>query len=250
MARPQNPITEPGPVADLARELRAARERAGIPAPTYRELAKKAHRSASVLADAASGHRCPTWEVTRSFLSACGADPEALRELWSEADKSDRARKRVRPSPQPELAAVRRLRRQPNSRPSSADPRLMREPDPWDARSPAEYVHKLRTLRAWAGQPGWYEIARRSSSSSRRYMSKSSMYSALNPKRTSLPPLDIVRVIAEGCEADAGEWVSAWRAIKIRELEAQTSRSDDPLGPAAGLDSETEVVRRLKRPGH
>jgi hypothetical protein len=235
-------------VAELARELRAARERAGTPA--YRELAKKAHRSASVLADAASGRRCPTWEVTKSFLSACGADSEALQALWTEADESDRARRLApRRPPQPKLATVRRLHRQPSGRPPSADPRLARGPNPWDAGTPAEYVHQLRALRAWAGQPGFSEF-KHGRYSGTIYVGRSAVYDALSPKRTRLPRLELVRVIVDACGADVEEWVSAWRALRLREFEKANPSSifsDQQVSPAdQGQDG---IVRPLKRPG-
>lgn len=247
MARPEKPITEECPAADLARELRAARVRAGN--PTYKELEEKARCSASVLALAASGERCPTWSVTRSYLLACGADPGALEPLWKEADKRARAdRQAARRRPQPKLATVRRLPRRPaGNRPLSADPRLARGPDPWEARTPAEYVYQLRALRAWGGNPGVKQVhtANGRSYSGRR----GSFYDALNPKRTSLPPLQIVWDLARTCGADVGEWESAWRALSLREFEKTNPSpilSDQQVSPAE--PDEVGTVRPLKRP--
>jgi hypothetical protein len=161
VARPEKPIPGDGPVADLAHALRAARDQAGN--PPHWKLAGKAFCSASVLAEAASGQRCPTWHAAKSYVTACSADPEALkaalkvlRDLWEKASKSDRAARRaaVRRSQSPELATVRHLPRPPTSSdPPPVDPRVARGPDPWAARTPQEYVHQLRALRAWGGNP-------------------------------------------------------------------------------------------------
>src|SRR6185295_5452194 len=100
MPRPEKPIPGDGPVADLAYALRAARVQAGR--PSYKKLAPKAFCSASLLADAASGQRCPSWRVVQSYVIACSTDPEApkadlkaFKDLWAKADKSDRAARRA-----------------------------------------------------------------------------------------------------------------------------------------------------------
>jgi hypothetical protein len=87
MPRPENKITWDGPVADLAHALRELRMRAGR--PTYRKMAENTHYSASVLAAAAAGNRCPTWQVVEAFIQACGGDEEAIwRSLWAQAHKA------------------------------------------------------------------------------------------------------------------------------------------------------------------
>ena len=246
MARPEKPITEECPAADLARELRAARVRAGN--PTYKELEEKARCSASVLALAASGERCPTWSVTRSYLLACGADPGALEPLWKEADKRARAdRQAARRRPQPKLATVRRLPRRPaGNRPLSADPRLARGPDPWEARTPAEYVYQLRALRAWGGNPGVKQVhtanGRSYSGAGARFMTRSTR------KGQACPAADRLGSRAT-CGADVGEWESAWRALSLREFEKTNPSpilSDQQVSPAE--PDEVGTVRPLKRP--
>lgn len=89
MARPENPISPgDGAVAAFARDLRRLRTSAG--SPTYRELARSALFSASVLSSAANGQRLPSLHVTLAFVTACGGDREAWRRRWLQiADLSD-----------------------------------------------------------------------------------------------------------------------------------------------------------------
>jgi hypothetical protein len=66
------------------------------------------------------------------------------------------------------------------------------------------------------------------------------MYDALNPHRTTLPPLRTVRLILSACLSDediAEEWVNAWRAISLREF---TSANPQPIGRPP---SDTVVVQ-------
>ena len=78
-------------------------------------------------------------------------------------------------------------------------------PDPWQARTAAGYVRQLRALRAWAGNPGVKDIARAGvelgllhdpgESRWRGDLAPSStVYDALNPKRTTLPKLQIAQL--------------------------------------------------------
>ncbi|MGW7453690.1 helix-turn-helix domain-containing protein [Streptomyces sp. NPDC054787] len=75
MGRPEQPLDPgQGPLARFAHDLRELRRRAG--SPHYRELATRAHYSASTLADAASGNRLPSAAVLAAFVSACGGDAQ------------------------------------------------------------------------------------------------------------------------------------------------------------------------------
>jgi hypothetical protein len=81
MGRPEKPVNTSGGVAtQFARELRELRARAGN--PTYREMARSAMYSSSVLSSAASGNRMPSLQVTLAFVAACGGDDEAWRRHW------------------------------------------------------------------------------------------------------------------------------------------------------------------------
>lgn len=79
--RPERPLNnEDGPLAALARGLRDLRQAAG--SPSYRTLAKNAHYSRTVLADAASGERLPTLAVTLAYVRACEGDTDEWRARW------------------------------------------------------------------------------------------------------------------------------------------------------------------------
>lgn len=70
-----------GPVAEFALQLRALRERAGT--PTFATMSRRAHRSVSVLSEAAGGVEFPTWPTVLAFVQACGeADTDAWLERW------------------------------------------------------------------------------------------------------------------------------------------------------------------------
>lgn len=82
LGRPEKPVDPAaGPVQRLAWQLRQLREHAGN--PSYRLLARRAHYSASTLADAAKGDRLPSLEVTLGYVQACGGDPAEWRARWS-----------------------------------------------------------------------------------------------------------------------------------------------------------------------
>lgn len=84
MARPEKPVDASGGVAAaFATELRQLRACAGN--PTYREMARTALFSPSVLSNAASGTRLPTLQVTLGFVAACGGDREEWRRRWAQA---------------------------------------------------------------------------------------------------------------------------------------------------------------------
>jgi transcriptional regulator with XRE-family HTH domain len=78
VGRPEQPIEGCGPLADFARDLRAARIRAGL---TYRRMAEITYFSIAVLSCAANGKTAPTWAVTQAYLRACGID-QSLEDTW------------------------------------------------------------------------------------------------------------------------------------------------------------------------
>jgi hypothetical protein len=232
--RPEKPILGGGA---LAKELRATRELAGMMSsagkPTYRELAQKAACAPSVLAAAASGRRCPSWQITKAFVTACGQDPERVRQLWANADRAQRARRPQRRRPaSPQLAPVKRLRTHVDAG-SPADLRRVRPPDPLAASTPAEYVRLLRALRAWGGRPGLREIRQAALPGERwRHTSSSSLYDALSLKRTKLPPLGLVLAVVRACRAEnEAEWRYAWGALSLLEQAATDSPSPPEAGP-------------------
>jgi WD40 repeat protein len=81
MPRPERPIGDSDEaVAGLAGGLRRLRVAAG--SPRYRELARRAHYSASTLSEAASGRRLPSLEVTLAYVRACDGDTELWETRW------------------------------------------------------------------------------------------------------------------------------------------------------------------------
>ncbi|MEU8319718.1 hypothetical protein AB0C33_15245 [Nonomuraea sp. NPDC048881] len=220
MARPEKPITWDGPIADLARELRRLRELTGPPIPTYAQLAERGIFSRSVLADAAAGYRCPSWEVVLHFVAACGGLPsqEPWPTLWRHAHAAasqtgDTTPRRPRRAP---------AKNQTGSRQATiAAPRQAPvPPDPWQAETPQEYRYQLSLLRVWAGV-SIPEICRRSRNDDhrRREVPYTTVHDTLNAKFTRMPPLRPVQAIVAACEADLDEWVGAWRAISLKQFQ-------------------------------
>lgn len=81
MPRSEQPLA-PGddPVTSFARDLRKLRAAAGN--PPYRELAKRAHYSATTMAEAAGGKKLPSLAATLAFVRACDGDPVEWEQRW------------------------------------------------------------------------------------------------------------------------------------------------------------------------
>ncbi|MBF9129980.1 hypothetical protein I0C86_13560 [Plantactinospora sp. S1510] len=81
MPRPEGELGPGTPaVIEFAAGLRLLREKAGHPG--YRELARRAHFSATTLSEAAGGRRLPTLAVTLAYVAACGGDATEWAEHW------------------------------------------------------------------------------------------------------------------------------------------------------------------------
>jgi hypothetical protein len=230
MARPEAPITGTGPVADLARALRRLRDQAGP--PDYRALARKAGFSASTLADAAAGRACPSLDVARAFAGACGASSgelAAVEVLWDTASK---AHKTARARAARARRRTREVRGNADSSPrlSLREPRLPAgQPRPDPDGTAAQFVAKLRMLRAWGGQKSYKGLQYETGLSSHEYilrMPRSTFYDALSPNRTTLPSLSVTELIVAGCGGPVDEWTLAWRTIKVREVSTGQEEAD------------------------
>ena len=94
------------------------------------------------------------------------------------------------------------------------------EPDPWKATTTAGYIHLLRALRAWGGNPGVQavDLAGRPAAGG-RWLSSSSFYDALSERRSALPPLRLVRALVTACGGDVAQWAQAWQALSLAEFE-------------------------------
>jgi Helix-turn-helix domain len=68
---------EGGPLVSLALGLRELRRAAGN--PSYREMARRVHRSQTALSEAAGGIQAPTWDTVEAYVKACGGDPADWR---------------------------------------------------------------------------------------------------------------------------------------------------------------------------
>jgi helix-turn-helix protein len=169
MGRNEKPIGSVDPVGSFAGRLRHRRVQAGT--PTYRVLAGRCHYSHSVLADAAAGHRLPTWEVTEAFLRACGAGDDELagwRRDWTRTHQlvgdlrrrlADSASTRVAVgrSPQP-LTRGAQLR---PVQPALAGPDQY-TPRPTAVQTYDDLVYQLNVLHIAAGKPSMRQLSRAS----------------------------------------------------------------------------------------
>ncbi|MEW1699418.1 MULTISPECIES: helix-turn-helix transcriptional regulator [unclassified Streptomyces] len=59
---------------------------------TNKEVSERIGCSASYLSRVVTGERVPTWELTRRFARACGADPTVLRTVWESQKLSEPGR--------------------------------------------------------------------------------------------------------------------------------------------------------------
>ncbi|MFJ8039538.1 hypothetical protein ACIRBX_03360 [Kitasatospora sp. NPDC096147] len=143
MGRPERPVdASGGAVADFASRLRRLRAEAGN--PTYRDMARTAMYSASVLSSAANGHRLPTLQVALAYAAACGGEREEWRGRWlSAATRGGVPVIGNRPAAPPEAAGEPATRRDGGTGPAGAAPARAGGPDP-DA----------HPARPGAGHPG------------------------------------------------------------------------------------------------
>ena len=234
--------------ARAAWKLRRLKDRT---ARTYRDLAPTANYSPAQLAAAAAGTSCPTLTLVLAYARACGASPPEvaqLRALWAKADAA--RPRRARPAPRPSAAAAKTLilqtkpARGPGPVIEVAEPirAYSEEPRPEQAKTAAQYIRQLGALRAWAGKPGHKEIVRRGGN---RTLAASSMYDALSPTRTTLPPLETVTAIVRACApGSVRDWVATWQAISLRAFE-----DAHPMAPtAASPRRPLRVVDGRRRP--
>jgi transcriptional regulator with XRE-family HTH domain len=83
MPRRENPLDPTdNPVTAFAVRLRRLRAEAGT--PSYRAMAARSYYGYTTLAEAASGRRLPSWEITRAYVRACGGDLAVWERLWRE----------------------------------------------------------------------------------------------------------------------------------------------------------------------
>ena len=97
MGRPERPIRpDAGPAGEFALGLRRLRDEAGH--PSYRELARRASFSVTVLSEAAGGRALPTLPVVRAFVRACGGDVARWELRWQQVAAQLRENKAAGPA--------------------------------------------------------------------------------------------------------------------------------------------------------
>ncbi|MBO1756108.1 NBR1-Ig-like domain-containing protein [Allobranchiibius sp. CTAmp26] len=91
-------------VQRFADELSALRKSAGN--PSFRKMAETSGCiSHTTLHEAASGNRFPSWDTTKQFVLACGADPAQWEERWHAAARHvDLSTERTTPAAPPAAA--------------------------------------------------------------------------------------------------------------------------------------------------
>ncbi len=87
MGRPERPVDPTaGPLQRFAYELRQLRRQAGN--PSYRQMARRAHYSATALSEAAGGEKLPSRHVTRAYVGACGGNPDEWEARWRAVEEA------------------------------------------------------------------------------------------------------------------------------------------------------------------
>lgn len=143
-------------------------------------------------------------EVNKQFLDAEAELEQAFRQV----DSGDPVTSAASP-PAPAAEPPSRCR------PPAADAKgFSLKPDPLRVTSAAELVEALNKWRIWAGDVSFRTMARESGRAS-----ASAICTALG--RTSLPGLQVVLAVVEGCggtEQDRESWATAWRLLRSGQI--------------------------------
>lgn len=113
-------------------------------------------------------------------------------------------------------------------------------PDPAAASSPGEFRAALTRLKAWAGAPSFGQLERRSA------VPRSTLADALDPRRSTLPRLEVVVAFVAACGADAAtveRWREAWRSLQVGRA-GRVGRAG-PDGPDDGAVRPRELPRAI-----
>ncbi|MEU4841710.1 helix-turn-helix domain-containing protein [Nocardia testacea] len=207
-------------------------------------MATKANYSHTTLADAAGGKKFPTWEVTKGFIVACGAEGAEIGwwyDRWTAARAQvdhERSRQRQRPT-------------DPGSHPSGLNGRWV--PRPELVATFEELTAELNRLRILAGNPPLrlmrQDLVNRVWGAN---CAASTLSDIFNGKRR--PSLDVLRalvaslvVMALGTRAGKGvtswrdevQWVEAWSRAEHHRTSpptdtAMNNRAQAPTGVDPG----------------
>ncbi|GLW90714.1 hypothetical protein Aglo03_15300 [Actinokineospora globicatena] len=181
MGRRPARITDTGPLGEFATELIKLKE--SVHGATYRTMAHRCNFSRSVLAEAATGKKLPTWEVVRGFVNALGVvradDVKDWEEFWTQTNNEIAAR-----------TSVDRLREHDGRGPQStgAIGQAGAVPHPETVRTYDDLIHELQVLRLRAGNPSLAEICARLERRFQRHgrergLAKSTLSEILNRRR-------------------------------------------------------------------
>jgi transcriptional regulator with XRE-family HTH domain len=219
VARPENPIDpHAGPLAEFAEGLRRLRKLADL---DYRELAQRAHVSASALSQAASGQKLPTWEVTAAFVRACGGDLESWRTRWDTVAAETGVELRRR-----RVAASRHEPR--HDAPSTPDGRPVENDAPRldSIVLPQDFHQALKSQRVHAGNPSLRALGTAAERIGRA-LPRSTLADAL-ARTDRLPPVDLVEAFLSACDVPAAQldaWRSAWARTAYHAQRGPTARN-------------------------
>ncbi|MFF7680978.1 helix-turn-helix domain-containing protein [Actinacidiphila glaucinigra] len=237
MARPENPVPETAPPAlqRFAEQLRSCRLGKGI---NYREMAKIAHYSASALSQAASGKEFPSWELTRAYISACGADEGAWQASWEEtrhllSQTPDTPRSALKPNEVVTKPFKRELYLRGETHQPSGIYKVKSASSPSikealvESTGPESILRVLKLMRTRAGQPSLRMLAELSLRNGHP-IAKSTLARVFSDSRR-LPSLDLTLGVARACNATREEqqmlhhaWVLAARK-KMEEADVAPS---------------------------
>jgi Helix-turn-helix domain len=202
MGRKRNPISDPGPIGTFAQRLRDRMDEV-MPKLTFRAMADVTYVSHSVLAEACSGTKLPTWPVTKAFVTACGATEAEVGEWkkdWLETQRSVGQLRRklgeagvVVPTHSDTGQPLRAGRLRPVL-PDLADPDAC-VPRPEKAQTFDDLAYQVRVLKIAVGNPSLRLL--RAHLRKRDYpVSVSTLSDVINGRRT--PTRELLEIIVKG----------------------------------------------------
>jgi hypothetical protein len=241
MGRKEKPIEDTGPIGRFAQKLRDRRP----PGATTRSMAGTTHYSHSAMADACSGRKLPTWDVTHAFLAACGADETEMAEWRQEYDRTRESvgRQLVKVGDAAVVVPTRSSSglptREGRLRPVKldlADP-LASIPKPHTVQTFDDLIYQLRVLKIATGNPslGTVEKGLRDRGTSKSTLSE--MMSGRRPPSWDLFG-SVVRWLLEQREDSSGSpltklaedwasvepWRDAWRRAEFNRQRPDLTR--------------------------
>ncbi|MGW1767304.1 helix-turn-helix domain-containing protein [Streptomyces sp. NPDC002073] len=175
-----------------------------------KDVAEKIDISPSYLSRLLSGERFPTWELTRRFARACGADPEVLRTVWETERLSDRDR--TGPSPTvdegPPLAELARLHQ------------------------------AIHTLHLRASRPTPKDIA----PASNWALSTTEAAAVLEPGH--LPPWPVVKIFAGLLGGKVDYFKDLWDAADAEQEKGLPGLPEETREPASGVEDVLDMFAK------